>query len=61
MYRVPVGSDRSESSVTVHCIRAVRVSRIVKFGRSICLGVTKLQSISQKMVSMDPRPDPAAF
>ena len=58
MYRVPVGSDRSESSVTVHCIR---VSRIVKFGRSICLGVTKLQSISQKMVSMDPRPDPAAF
>ena len=46
----------------MHCIRAVSVSRssrVVKFGSSICLGVTKLQSISQKMVSMDPLPDPA--
>ena len=45
----------------MHCIRAVKVSRsssVVKFGSSICLAVTKLQSISQKMVSMDPAPRP---
>ena len=29
-------------------------SSVVNSGSSICLGVTKLQSISQKMVSMDP-------
>ena len=60
LHRAPVESNKSErtggalSQLAVQCIRAVKVSRSSRFGSSICLAVTKLQSISQKMVSMDP-------